>query len=115
MTFNKIKREIPSGIFTIKIHENLNKNNRLNKNGKLLSIIKSEVNNILREKYDKPLKIKKVFYLNEEAKEKRMDFCKKIVEMKLGWKKLEGLNIFLKDKTRINKILLVYDYGLLTK
>ena len=30
--------------------------------------------NILREKYGKPLKIKKVFYLNEESKRKRMKF-----------------------------------------
>ena len=64
----------------------LKKNNELIKNWKLLRLSKGEVNNILRKKYDKPLKIKKVFYLYEEVKEKRMDFCKKIVEMKLGEK-----------------------------
>ena len=71
---------MPSGVIGIEINENLKKNNELNKNGKLLNINKSEVNNILREKYDKQIKIKKVFHLNEEAKEKRMDFCKKLLK-----------------------------------
>ena len=31
-----------------------------------------------------------------------MDFCKKIVEMELDGKKLEGLNIFFTDETRID-------------
>ena len=64
-----------SGIIAIKINEKLKKNDELNKNGKLVSISQSEVNNILREKSGKPLKIKKIFYLNKEAKKKRMDFC----------------------------------------
>ena len=61
---------MPAGLIAIKINEKLKKNNELNKNGKLLSISKRQVNNILREKYGKPLKIKKVFYLNEELKGK---------------------------------------------
>ena len=40
---------------------------------KMVSISKRQVNNILREKYEKPLKNKKVFYLNEESKRKRME------------------------------------------
>ena len=91
---NKTTREMPAGLIAIKINEKLKKNNELNKIGNLLSITKRQVNNILREKYGKPLKIKKVFYLNEESKKKRMDFCKKIVEMELDGKKLESLNIF---------------------
>ena len=35
----------------------LKKNNELNKNGKLISITKRQVNIILREKYSKPPKI----------------------------------------------------------
>ena len=46
LTFNKTKREIPSGIVTIKINENLKKNNEWDKNWKLLSISKSQVDNI---------------------------------------------------------------------
>ena len=40
---------MPSGLIAIKINEKLKKNNELNKNGKLLSISKRQVNNILRE------------------------------------------------------------------
>ena len=48
---------MPAGLIAIKINEKLKKNNELNKNGKLISITKRLVNNILREKYDKLLKI----------------------------------------------------------
>ena len=50
LTFNKTKREIPSGIITIKINENLKKNNEWNKNWKLLNISKSQVDNIFGKK-----------------------------------------------------------------
>jgi hypothetical protein len=69
----------------------------LNKNGKFLTITKSQVNRILREKYGKPLKIRKVFYLNEAAKKKRLEFCQNIIQ-----KGLEGKNIFFTDETRID-------------
>ena len=59
------------------------------KKGKLKSETESQVNRILKEKYGKPLKIKKVFYLSEEAIVKRLEFCKKIINMNL-----EGKNIF---------------------
>ena len=48
---------MPTGLIVVKINEKLKKNNELNKNGKLLSIIKRQVNNIFREKYGKTLKI----------------------------------------------------------
>jgi len=99
---NKTTREMPAGLIAIKINEKLKKNNELDKNGKILSITKRQVNNILREKYGKPLKIKKVFYLNEDSKRKRMEFCRKIVEMEIDGKKLEGINIFFTDETKID-------------
>ena len=58
---NKTTREIPAGLIAIKINEKLKMNNEINKNGKILSISKRQVNNILKEKYGKPLKIKKFF------------------------------------------------------
>ena len=79
---NKTTREMPAGLIAIKINENLKKNNELNKNGKLLSISKRQINNILREKYGKPLKIKKVFYLNKDSKRKRWIFVKKLLTSK---------------------------------
>ena len=57
MASNRTKREMPAGLIAIKINEKLKKNNELNKNGKLISITKRLVNNILREKYGKSLKI----------------------------------------------------------
>ena len=50
LTFNKTKTEIPSGVVTITINENLKKNNELDKNWKLLSISKSQVDNIFGKK-----------------------------------------------------------------
>ena len=67
---------MPGGLIAIKINNQLKKDNILGKNGKNLSIAKSQVNKILREKCGKPLKVRKIFYLNEDAKEKRLDFCK---------------------------------------
>ena len=52
------------------------------------------INNILRENYEKPLKIQKVFYLNEESKRKRIEFCQKILDTELDGKILNGINIF---------------------
>ena len=94
---NKTTREMPGRLISIKINKMLEKDNALDKKGKLLSITKSQVNRILKEKYGKPLKIKKVFYLSEEAMEKRLEFCKKIINMNL-----EGKNIFFTDETKID-------------
>ena len=70
MDSNKTTREMPGGLIAIKINEKLKRQNIRDKNGKLLSITKSQVNRILKKKYGKPLKIRKVFYLNEEAKKR---------------------------------------------
>ena len=90
---NKTTREMPGGLIAIKINKQLKEDNILDKNGKNLSITKSQVNRILREKYGKPLKVRKVFYLNEDARKKRLDFCKNIIQMNL-----QGKNIFLRMK-----------------
>ena len=45
----------------IKINKMLEKENVFDKNRKLFSITKFQVNRMLKEKYGKPLKIKKVF------------------------------------------------------
>ena len=74
----------------------------MNKIGKLLSITKRQVSNILKEKYGKPIKIKKVFYLDEDSKKKRLDFFQKIVDLEIDWKKLAGKNKFFTDETKID-------------
>ena len=58
MVSNKATREMPGGLIAIKINQKLKKDNIVNKNGKILSITKSQVNRILREKFGKPLKIR---------------------------------------------------------
>ena len=97
---NKTTREMPGGLIAIIINKKLKKDNVLDKNGKLITITKSQVNRILKKKYGKPLKVRKVFYLNEESKKKRLEFCQKIVQ-----NGLEGKNIFITDETRIDTAL----------
>ena len=85
------------GLIAIKINNMLQNDNVLYKNGKLLPITKSQVNRILKDKYGKPIKVRKVFYLNETAKKKRLEFCQKIVQMGI-----EGKNILFTDETRMD-------------
>ena len=85
------------GLIAIKINNKLKKDDALNKNREFLTITKSQVNRILKEKYGKPLKIRKVFYLNEAAKRKRLEFCQNIIQ-----KGLEGKNIFFIDETKMD-------------
>ena len=93
---------MPGGLIAIKINEKLKRQNIRDKNGKLLRISKSQVNRILKKKFGKPLKIRKVFYLNEDAKKKRLTFCQRIVAMEFERKKLEGKNIFFTDETKMD-------------
>ena len=58
MASNKATREMPGGLIATKTNQKLKKDNIVNKNGKILSITKSQVNRILREKFGKPLKIR---------------------------------------------------------
>ena len=48
------------------------------------------------------MKIRKVFYLNEEAKKKRSEFCQRIIDMEFDGEKLEGKNIFFTDETKMD-------------
>ena len=67
MASNKTTREMSGGLIAIKINEKLKRQNIRDKNGNLLSITKSQVNRILKKKYGKPLKIRKVFYLKRRS------------------------------------------------
>ena len=76
MASNKTTREMPGGLIAIKINEKLKRQNIRDKNGKLLSISKSQENPILKKKFGKPLKIRKVFYLNEDSRKRDWIFVK---------------------------------------
>lgn len=67
------------------------------KKGKPLTISKSQINRILKEKFGKARKVRKVFYLNEDHQKKRIKFCKKLLKMKF-----EGKNFFFTDETKID-------------
>ena len=47
MASNKTTREMPGGLIAIKINNKLKKDGALNKNGKFLSITKSQVNTVI--------------------------------------------------------------------
>ena len=70
MASKKTTLEMSGGLIAIKINNMLKKDDVLDKNGKLLNITKSQVNRILKDKYGKPLKVRKVFYLDETAKKR---------------------------------------------
>ena len=76
MASNKTTREIPRELIEIKINQKLKKDT-VDKNGKLLIINKSQVNRILREKFGKRLKLRKVFNLKKKKKKKDKHFVKK--------------------------------------
>ena len=53
--------------------------------GKILSVSYKTVNNILKEFYGRPKKIRKVFFLSEENIKQRFKFCKMILERKINF------------------------------
>ena len=79
------------------INNSLERDKITNKNGEIKSISRSQVNKILKRKYKRIYKKRKVFILTKEHKEKRFLFCKKIIE-----NKLKGKDIFFTDETLIN-------------
>ena len=68
------------------------------------------INKILNKFIGEPRKIRKVFFLSEDQKRKRIDFCKKILE-----KGLTGKEIFFTDETQIDLSNYVNDSIRLTK
>ena len=94
---NKKISEINGRVLAEKVNKKLIKDNILDKKGKQLSISKSQINRILRQKFGKPRQIKKVFYLNKNHYEKRVKFCKKLLKMKF-----KGKNFFFTDETKID-------------
>ena len=56
--------------------------------GKQMKISFKTVSNYLKEIYGRPKKIRKVFYLSEAQKKKRVDFCQKILQRGIDFKQL---------------------------
>ena len=65
-----LTKEILEGLIVIKINNKLKIDKILDKKGKFLKISKFQINIILQERYGKPLKVKKVIYLNQSINKK---------------------------------------------
>ena len=68
-----------------KINRVLKLKKELDNKGKILSVSYKTVNNILKEFYGRPKKIRKVFFLSEENINQRFEFCKMILERKINF------------------------------
>ena len=79
------------------INSVLEKRNEIDGQGKQVTITYKTVNNILKKHYGKPKRIRKVFYLSEKDKEKRYNFCKRILERKINYD-----DILFTDESKIS-------------
>ena len=93
---NKTTSTRSSRIISGMINSILEKRNVKDKKGKQMTIHYTTINRYLKEYYGKPRKIRKVFYLSEEQKKKRVDFCKKILE-----RGIKAEQIFFTDESNI--------------
>ena len=68
-----------------KINRVLKLKKEFDNKGKILSVSYKTVNNILKEFYGRPKKIRKVFFLSEDNINQRFEFCKMILERKINF------------------------------
>ena len=73
---NKKLTEISGRGLADEVNKKLIKDGVTNKNGKILTISKSQVNRILKRKYGKTRKIRSIFYLSNAHKKKELIFAK---------------------------------------
>ena len=102
---NKTTSTRSSRIISGMINSILEKRNVKDKKGKQMTIHYTTINRYLKEYYGKPRKIRKVFYLSEEQKKKRVDFCKKILE-----RGIKAEQIFFTDESNIQLGAFTNDY-----
>ena len=80
---NKVTSSMSSRKIATKINSVLSKRNEVDKNGKPITVHFTTVNNYLKQYFGKPRKIRKVFFMSEENKKKRVEFCTKILNMNI--------------------------------
>ena len=80
------------------------KNERDNKENILFISIRT-VNNILKDYYDKPKKIRKVFNLPKNHKEQKFQFCQMILEGKINFDV-----IIFTNESKISKDSFTHDF-----
>ena len=104
MYINKIQRwaknQVTSSKSSRKIADMINsvlvKRGEVDKKGKQISVHFTTVNNYLKEYFGRPRKIRKVFYLSEKQKKKRLDFCEAILN-----RHLKPEQIFFTDESKV--------------
>ena len=105
---NLASDQTTSNMSSAKIVSLINKD--LKNDGKNMTIHKATVCRILNKELGKPRKIKKVFYLSEKQKQKRVEFCKLMLE-----KGISGQQILFTDETRIEMGSFIHDSIRLSK
>ena len=73
--FKELQRTIEDMIDSVLV-----KRGEVDKKGKQISVHFTNVNNYLKEYFGRPRKIRKVFYLSEKQKKKRLDFSEAILK-----------------------------------
>ena len=94
---NKTTSTMSCRKISVMINSILNKRNEVDKRNRPLSISYRTINNYLKEYYGKPKKIRKAFYLSEEQKDKRVKFCRDILNKNINYD-----NVMFTDECKIN-------------
>ena len=102
------KDQTTSDMSSARIASQINKD--LEKDGKNITIHKATICRILNKELGKPRKIKKVFYLTQKQKQKRVDFCQDMLK-----KNISGEKIIFTDETRIEMGSYIHDSIRLSK
>ena len=93
---NKVTSSMSSRKIASKINSILKKRKEVDRKGKPITVHFTTVNNYLKQYFGKPRKIRKVFFMSEENKKKRVEFCKRILNMNIMPEQ-----IFFTDESRI--------------
>ena len=107
---NRLVSECSSRNMARVINKKLKKDHIKDSNGSQLTIGYRTINKILNKFISKPRTIRKVFFLSNEQKIKRVEFCKMILE-----KKWTGKEIFFTDETQIDLSGYIHDKIRLSK
>ena len=97
MAQDKLTSDMGSRKIADIINKELKENDVRDNKGKLLSIEKTTINRYLKNALGKPRKVRRVFYLNEIQKKKRVEFCESILK-----RKIKGEQILFTDETKID-------------
>ena len=93
---NKTTSSMSSRKIASKINSILRKRNEVDKRGKPITVHYTTVNNYLKKYFGKPRRIRKVFFMSNENRKKRVEFCRRILGMNI-----KPEQIFFTDESRI--------------